>query len=356
MEWVRILAYITGTVDQELLLRNEYLATENRILRAQIKGRLLLAEAEKKTLADIGYRLGRKALEDVANTARPDTILGWYRRLVARKFDGSKARRYPGRPRIEPELEDLVVQMAKENIDWGYDRIVGAMANLGYTLSDETVGNILRRKGIPPAPERKRNTTWKAFIDAHMAVLAGTDFFTVEVLTLRGLVTYYVLFFIHLESRRVEVAGITPHPNEAWMKQIARNVTMDEWGFLESCRYLIHDRDTKFTDSFRAIVKSSQVEPLKLPAQSPNLNAYAERWVRSVKEEALSKLILFGEASLRRALSEYLTHFHAERNHQGKDNVLLFPTATKAMNRVDGTVCCRERIGGLLKYYHREAA
>ena len=115
MEWVRILAYITGTVDQELLLRNEYLATENRILRAQIKGRLLLADAEKKTLADIGYRLGRKALEDVANTARPDTILGWYRRLVARKFDGSKARRYPGRPRIEPELEDLVVRMAKEN-------------------------------------------------------------------------------------------------------------------------------------------------------------------------------------------------------------------------------------------------
>ncbi|MEE9266316.1 MAG: helix-turn-helix domain-containing protein [Gammaproteobacteria bacterium] len=194
MEWARILAYITGTVDQELLLRNEYLATENRILRAQIKGRLLLSDAEKKTLADIGYRLGRKALEDVANTAKPDTILGWYRRLVARKFDGSKARRYPGRPRIEPELEDLVVRMAKENVGWGYDRIVGALANLGYTLSDETVANILRRNGIPPAPERKRTTTWKAFIRAHMAVLAGTDFFTVEVLTLRGLVTYYVLF------------------------------------------------------------------------------------------------------------------------------------------------------------------
>ena len=215
-----MLAYITGKVDQELLLRNEYLATENRILRAQIKGRLLLSDAEKKTLADIAHRLGRKALEDVANTAKPDTILGWYRKLVARKFDGSKVRRYPGRPRITSELEALVVRMAKENVDWGYDRIVGALANLGYTLSDETVGNILRRNGIPPAPERKRTSTWHAFIRAHMAVLAGTDFFTVEVLTLRGLVTYYVLFFIHLESRRVEVAGITPHPNEAWMKQI----------------------------------------------------------------------------------------------------------------------------------------
>jgi transposase len=308
------------------------------------------------TLAEIAHRLGRKALEDVANTAKPDTIMGWYRRLIARKFDGSKSRRYPGRPRIDAEIEQLVVRMAKENSDWGYDRIVGAMANFGYRLSDQTVGNILQRHGISPAPERKRTTTWTDFIRAHMSVLAGTDFFSVEVLTLRGLVTYYVLFFIRLESRRVEVAGITQHPNEAWMKQIARNVTMDEWGFLEGCRYLIHDRDTKFTDSFRAIVKSGHVEPLTLPARSPNLNAYAEHWVKSVKEEALSKLILFGEKSLRRALCEYLIHFHTERNHQGKDNVLLFPAATQTKNRVDGPVGCKERLGGLLKYYHRDAA
>ncbi len=355
MEWARMLAYITGTVDQELLLRNEYLAAENRILRAQFKGRLLLSQAEKKTLADIGYRLGRKALEDVANAAKPDTILGWYRNLVARKFDGSKGRRYPGRPRIGSKLEELVVQMAKENSGWGYDRIVGALANLGYTLSDETVGNILRRNAIPPAPERKQTTTWKDFIRAHMAVLAGTDFFTVEVLTLRGLVTYYVLFFIHLESRRVEVAGITPHPNERWMKQIARNETMDEWGFLDNCRYLIHDRDTKFCQSFRWIIESGQVEPLKLPARSPNLNAHAERWVKSVKEEALSKLILFGEVSLRRALCEYLTRFHQERNHQGKGNVLLFPSSQEPTSCQDQPVRCRERLGGLLKYYYQQA-
>ncbi|MDH3692846.1 MAG: integrase core domain-containing protein, partial [Gammaproteobacteria bacterium] len=229
-------------------------------------------------------------------------------------------------------------------------------ANLGYTLSDETVGNILRRNGIPPASARKHTTTWKDFIRSHMAVLAGTDFFTVEVLTLRGLVTYYVLFFIHLESRRVEVSGIAPHPNERWMKQIARNVTMDEWGVLGNCRYLIHDRDTKFTDSFRAIVRSGQVEPLKLPARSPNLNAYAERWVKSLKEECLSKLILLGEASLRRALREYVAHHHTERNHQGKGNVLLFPAAMKTMNHVHGSVGCKERLGGLLKYYYRKAA
>ena len=356
MDWARILAYITGTVDQELLLRNEYLAAENRILKAQLKTPLRLTDAERMTLAEIAHRLGRKALEDVANTAKPDTIMGWYRRLIARKFDGSKSRRYPGRPRIDDEIEQWVVRMAKENSDWGYDRIVGAMANLGYRLSDQTVGNILQRHGIPPAPDRKRTTTWSDFIRAHMSVLAGTDFFSVEVLTLRGLVTYYVLFFIRLESRRVEVAGITQHPNEAWMKQIARNVTMDEWGFLDNCRYLIHDRDTKYCQSFRDIIESSEVKTLPLPARSPNLNAFAERWVKSVKDDCLSKLILFGEVSLKRALREYLAHYHAERNHQGKGNVLLFPTATQAKNRVDGSVACKERLGGLLKYYHRDAA
>jgi putative transposase len=356
MDWVRILAYITGTVDQELLLRNEYLAAENRILKAQLKTRLRLTDAERVTLAEIAYRLGRKALEDVANAAKPDTILGWYRKLVARKFDGSRSRRYPGRPRIDDQIEQLVLRMAKENADWGYDRIVGAMANLNYTLSDQTVGNILQRQGIPPAPERRRATTWADFIRAHMSVLAGSDFFTVEVLTLRGLATYYVLFFIQLESRKVEVAGITPHPNEQWMKEMARNATMDEWGFLDNCRYLIHDRDTKYCQSFRKIIESGDVKTFPLPARSPNLNAFAERWVKSVKDDCLSKLILLGETSLRRALREYLVHYHAERNHQGKDNVLLFPTATKALNRVDGPVACKERLGGLLKYYHREVA
>jgi len=354
MDWPRILAYITGTVDQELLLRNEYLAAENRILREQVKGRLLLSDSEKKTLAEIGFRLGRKSLEDVAKAARPDTILGWYRKLVAQKFDGSKARQSPGRPRVDAEIEQLIVRMAKENPGWGYDRIVGGLANLGHAVSDQTVGNVLRRHGIPPAPERKHTTTWAAFIRTHLAVLAGTDFFSVEVFTLRGLVTYYVLLFIHLDSRKVEVAGMTVHPNERWMQQMARNVTMEGWGFLHNCRYLIHDRDTKYTQSFRAIIAAGHVTALPLPAHSPNLNAYSERWVRSVKEECLSKLILFGERSLRRALDHYLAHFHTERNHQGKSNVLLFPRIIAGSR--DQPVQCRERLGGLLRYYHREAA
>jgi hypothetical protein len=354
MDWARILAYVTGTVDQELLVRNEYLAAENRIIKAQLTGRLKLSDAERGVLGEIGHRLGRKVLADVATIARPDTILGWYRKLVARKFDGSKAHRGPGRPRIKPEVEHLIIRMACENRNWGYDRIAGALANLGYEISDQTVGNVLRRHGLSPAPERKRTTTWAAFIRTHVALLAGTDFFTAEVLTLRGLVTYYALFFIHLESRRVDIAGLTVHPDEAWMKQIARNATMDDCGTLRDCRYLLHDRDTKFTRSFRAILMSGRVEALELPSRSPNLNAYAERWVRSVKEECLSKVILFGERSLRRALSDYVDHFHAERNHQGKGNVLLFPLTTDRQR--EGPVRCRERLGGLLRYYHREAA
>jgi putative transposase len=348
MDWTRILAYVTGVVDQELLARIEYLAAENRILKAQSKGRLKPSDAERATLGEIGHRLGRKGLDEVANVARPDTILAWYRKLIARKFDSSQARRGPGRPRIKREVEQLIVRMAKENRDWGYDRIVGALANLGYGVCDQTVGNVLQRHGLVPPRAQAHD------IRTHLTLLAGTDFFTAEVLTLRGLVTYYVLFFIHLESRRVDIAGITVHPDERWMQQIARNVTMEGCGALRDCRYLLHDRDAKYTQSFRAIIASGQGEPLVLPARSPNLNAYAERWVRSVKEECLSKVVLFGERSLRRALGEYVEHYHAERNHQGKGNVLLFPRS--ANTRRDGHVQCRERLGGLLRYYHQEAA
>jgi putative transposase len=163
-----------------------------------------------------------------------------------------------------------------------------------------------------------------------------------------------VLFF-NLESRRVSVAGITKHPDEAWMEQMARNATDESWGHLEHRRYALHDRDTKFCSSFRATLASGGIQPVQLPARSPNLNAFAERWVRSVKQECLSKLILFGEASLRRALDEFLAHFHAERNHQGKGNVLLFPSDDESHDQCGRSVVCRERLGGLLKYYRGAA-
>jgi putative transposase len=355
VDWKPLLAYITGTVDQELLVRNEYLVTENRILRQQIKGRVHLSDGERKTLAEIGKKLGKQALEEVASIVKPDTILAWHRRLVAQKFDGSQQRKAPGRPMIDQEVEALIVRMARENRSWGYDRIVGALANLGLTVSDQTVGNVLKRHGIAPAPERRTTTTWKEFVRTHLDVLVATDFFTAEVWTLGGLVTYYVLFFIHLESREIHIAGVTPHPNAAWMVQVARNVTMEAWGFLSPGQYLIHDRDGKYCPAFQHIIDASGVTRVPLPPRSPNLNAYAERWVRSVKEECLARLILFGEASLRHALAQYVEHFHHERNHQGKGNVLLFPAVRQGPAQ-QGPMQCRERLGGLLKYYTRDAA
>ena len=248
-----------------------------------------------------------------------------------------------------------MVRFARENRGWGYDRIVGALANLGHQISDQTVGNILRRHNLAPAPERSRTTTWKEFIQSHMNVLAGTDFFTVEVLTWRGLVTYYVLFFIEVSNRRVSLGGITRHPDSCWTEQVARNATMQDTGYLNGCRHLLHDRDKKFCREFRETLAAGGVKCTPIPARSPNLNAQAERWVRSIKEECLSKLILFGERSLRRVVSDFLEHYHQERNHQGQDNLLLFPVSAPRTLGPQGAVRCRERLGGLLKYYSRAA-
>ncbi len=355
MDWKMLLACITGSVEEELLLRNAYLVTENRILRNQIEGRVQLTDADRQALAEIGKKLGKQALQEIATIVTPDTILAWHRKLVAQKLDGSAQRKPVGRPRVDKELEDWVVKMAKENRSWGYDRIVGSLADLGYNISDQTVGNILKRRGIPTAPDRKKTTTWKDFIRRHMAVLWATDFFSTEVWTLGGLVTFYVLFFIKLDTREVHIAGITSSPNAAWMRQMACNLTMDKWGVLKPGQYLIHDRDTKFCEVFKQILDGAGVKRLPLPPRSPNLNAIAERWVRSVKSEALSQFVLFGERSLRHVLSEYLAHYHGERCHQGLGNVVPF-RARPAANDHEGPVECHERLGAMLKFYHRKVA
>ena len=197
---------------------------------------------------------------------------------------------------------------------------------------------------------------WKEFIRSHLETLAAVDFFTAEVWTAGGLMTYYVLVFMRIAPRQVTIAGITLAPDGEWMKQMARNMTMAGDGFLNGCRYLLHDRDTKFSAAFCEILRSSGIQPLALPPQSPNLNSHLERWNRSVKEECLSKLILFGEPSLRHVLSHYACHYHEERNHQGKDNLILFPVEADRIGSAAGKIQTRERLGGLLKFYHRAAA
>jgi len=256
---------------------------------------------------------------------------------------------------VGQEVTKLVIRMARENTGWGYDRIAGALSNLGHRVSDQTVGNILRRFGIAPAPKRRQHTHWADFIRSHMAVLAGIDFFTVEVLTWRGLVTYYVLFFLQLETRRVTLAGITQHPTEEWMTQMARNAVDEIDGVFHPIRFVLHDRDTKFCAAFRAILRSGGVQPVSLPPRSPNLNAFAERWVRSIKSQCSSKLILFGEA--RCGAPPHISSNIIITNALTKANKtscssLPMPLHSHAINlplNVYG------RLGGLLKFYQRAA-
>ena len=246
-----------------------------------------------------------------------------------------------------------VVKFAKDNPTWGYDRIQGALANIGYTISDTTVANILKKHGIEPAPNRQRTGSWSAFLKAHWDVIAAIDFTTVEVWTKSGLTTYYLLFVIELHTRRVHFAGSTVHPNDAWMKQAARELTNHFDGFLSGKKYLIMDRDTKFSESFRAFMKKEGIKSVRLPPRSPNMNAYMERFFRSLKDECLYRLILFGERSLIRAVKEYLIHYHTERNHQGLANQLIqIPDKPPDMN---ASIEEQERLGGLLRSYHRAA-
>ncbi|HVW38181.1 MAG TPA: integrase core domain-containing protein, partial [Pirellulales bacterium] len=221
-------------------------------------------------------------------------------------------------------------------------------------LSDTTVGNILKAHGVEPAPERKKATNWKTFIKAHCDVLAAVDFTTVEVWTTRGLVTLYLLFVMELATRRVRFAGCTANPNGPWMKQVARNLTACDDHFLKGKKYLLMDRDTKFTTEFRSILEQEGIESALLPPRSPNLNANLERFFKSLKTECLGRMIFFGEQSLRNATAQFVEHYHAERNHQGLENKLIEPGAE--VGKATGAVECRERLGGLLNYYHRRAA
>jgi transposase InsO family protein len=225
---------------------------------------------------------------------------------------------------------------------------------VGYQISDESVRNILKQHGIEPTPTRRRQTSWKTLLKAHWDVLSAIDFTTFEVWTPRGLVTFYLLFVMELKTRRVHFAGCTTSPQEAWMQQTARELTNFEDGFLSDQRYLIMDRDTKFCQSFRRTLRHCHVEPLVLPPRSPNLNAHLERFFGSLKSECLNRMIFFGERSLRHAVHEFLTHYHRERNHQGLANRIIEPS--DEVGQTDGMIAGKERLGGLLRYYHRQAA
>jgi putative transposase len=351
-----LIAMVAGWIQRHQQQVIAYLQEENRVLKAQHGGRQLrLTDTERRRLAALAHPLGRKRLKEIATVATPDTLLRWYHRLIAQKFDGSKHRTQLGRPRVAEEIEQLVVRMAEENPTWGYRRIQGALANLGHRIDKLTVRNILRRHHLEPAPQRRQGgMSWGQFLKMHWEVLAATDFFTVEVATWYGLGTYYVLVVMELSTRRVHVAGLTPHPTAAFMQQCARQLTDPFDGFIVGKQYLIHDRDAKFTQAFDGLLKSSGVESLLLPPRGPNLNAHCERFVRSIKEEALAQMVMLGERALSYAIQQYLAHYHHERTHQGLNNQLI--AREEEVDGQTGLVVRRERLGGLLSYYYREAA
>ena len=288
-----------------------------------------------------GKAIGRRALTEVATLVTPDTILAWHRKLIALKWTYKK-RIGPGRPPVMRQIAELALRMARENPRWGYTRIQGALSNLGHRVARTTVANILKRHGIEPAPERGKRTSWSVFLKAHWTALASIDFFTVEVWGLRGLVTFYVLIVIELSSRRVHFAGATPSPNTAWMMQMGRNLTDPFDGFLRDKRSVIMDRDRKYCEAFRAMLKSGGIEPVRLPPRSPNLTANAERLVRSVKEECFDRMVVFEERSLTITKSETT-----------KDCAIAKSNSRKCVGSDHGRAGCRERLGGMPRYYYR---
>ena len=353
--WTLFTVAIAGWMSRQQQEVISYLREENKILREKLGGkRILLSVEQKRRLATKGKLIGRELLAKFGTLFSPDTILRWHRQLIARKYDGSANRR-PGPPPTKRNMiRDLVLRMAAENEGWGYGRIYGELRGLGYDVHWQTVRRVMKDHGLLDDPDPEAKTSWKTFIRSHWESIAACDFFTVEAWTRAGLTRFLVLFVIEVATRRVKLVGIHHTPNEEWMLQQARNLTDAEDGFLNGKRILIHDRDPLFTKKFRSTLQAAGVRCLRMPRWSPNLNPYSESWVRSAKREVFNRMILFGERHLRHVVEQYVEHHNLERPHKGLG--YHRPVEPAEVPCRDGPVVCRERLGGLLKSYHREAA
>jgi len=287
--WHIILMALSGWINRQQQDAIEYLLEENRILREKLGPRpLRLDVSQKRRLAAAAAKVGKKLLGEVAVLFSPETLLKWHRTLVARKY-GVPGKRGPKAQKANA-IRELVLRMKAENTDWGYGHIHGELKALGFKISWQTVRRIMIEHGLLDDPARKKKMPWSTFIKAHAASLAACDFFTVEAWTPKGLTRFLVFFGIDVASRRVQVAGIDEAPDEEWMLQQARNLTDAEHGLLHGKRLLIHDRDRLFTDEFRRTMRGAGVRTLKMPKQSPNLNAFSERFVQTVKNECTDKI------------------------------------------------------------------
>jgi len=328
-----------------------YLVEENRVLKEQLESggrRLRFTDDQRRRLAAKGKPLGQKALRRIASVVTPETILAWHRKLIAAKWTYPERR--PGRPGVMREIRGPTIRMAEENPGWGYARIQGALKHLNHRVARNTIAKVLKEHGIKPSPDRP--VSWATFVRSHAHLIAAADFFTTGVWTVRGLARHFTLFFVDVATRRVHIAGTTKNPTSEWMEQMARNASDCDSGFLRSKRFLIIDRDSVFSPRFKLILGSAGAEVLVTAYQAPDMNAHAERFVRSIRTECLDQMIFVGRASLERAIAEYIGHYHQERSHQGLGNEI--PSGAP-VQRV-GTIEASERLGGLLKYYHRRAA
>jgi putative transposase len=262
--------------------------------------RLQLWDDERRRLAVLGERLGRRVLAEVTSLVTPETILWWHRELIARKWTYGSPR--CGRPGVQIEIRRLVVRMALENPSWGYTRIQGALKNLGHSVARTTVARILTGQGIPPS--RERPMQWRTFLRAHWSALLAADFFTTEAWTVRGLVTYYTVFVIELQTRRVHALGSTPYPDEEFVIQTMRELTDPVEGILRTRSILICDRDRTWSVAVQRFLKTAGVRVVQTPFRAPNCNAYAERFIRAIKEECLNRVIPLGERHFRRTVAD----------------------------------------------------
>jgi putative transposase len=331
-----------------------YLKAENRILRSKLPRRISVTPAERARLMELGVRLG-STIKELITIVHPRTFARW--------ISEAKSKRKPrrrGRPRKPEEIRQLIIQMAKDT-GWGYRRILGELRKLGIrNISRSTIARILQENGFDPGPKRGKGT-WHDFVQRHIKTLWACDFFTTKVWTLRGPVTFYVLFFLHVHTRRVHVAGMTPNPDGQWMAQQARNMSMIFGDEHEEHRptHIIRDRDKKYTSQFCSILESEGIEFRPIPPRSPNMNPHAEAWVQRTKHEVLNHFMIFGEKHLRHLMSSWLEYYHQFRPHQGLGNRLLTdPSPSPESVDVIGLdeIVCHERLGGLLKHYQRTAA
>jgi putative transposase len=350
VEFIRLGQKSESEKDLEILLLRRQLAIYERRQRRAPQ----LTKGEKLTIVVLAVKLkaetGRtiKAMGEVIRIMRPATVFGWHRAIVRRKW--TYRQRGRGRPRINKEIEQLVVRLAREN-DWGYERIEGELHKLGISISHETIGTILERHGIPPAPEREPSPSWRHLMSHYKDQMLACDFFTVETLFLQ---TLYVLVFIEIGSRRMYFAGCTTHPDGQWVTQQARQVTWELDDDERDIRFLIRDNDKKFTEAFDTVFSAEGIDIIKTPYRAPNANAYAERVIRSIREECLDKLLIVNEAHLGRVMREYSRFYNTARPHQGIEQQIPMPR--KAIENPTGPVRCRNVLGGIVHDYHREAA